>query len=228
MSTEKEQQKIPFFARLQVKYAMSYLAILALVLVLLNTYPLLAAQDLLVSSKKDSLRSQAAVMSSALMELESLSADQVARVMNRLDSMGLERILLLYDNLTQQEKEEGEEPAEQPVSPQYQYALFQEVVLALQGNDVFYSAYKEGTLLSTAAAPIVYRDMTIGAIYIRDRDETQGALLMNLQQNLRTISLVLAVIALTVSALFSRVLTARIGALLGAIRVVGELSLIHI
>ena len=34
MSTEKEQQKIPFFARLQVKYAMSYLAILALVLVL--------------------------------------------------------------------------------------------------------------------------------------------------------------------------------------------------
>ncbi|MFQ9915511.1 MAG: hypothetical protein ACLRWQ_03070 [Flavonifractor plautii] len=48
MSTEKEQQKIPFFARLQVKYAMSYLAILALVLVLLNTYPLLAAQDLLV------------------------------------------------------------------------------------------------------------------------------------------------------------------------------------
>ena len=44
----------PVFARLQVKYAMSYLAILALVLVLLNTYPLLAAQDLLVSSKKDS------------------------------------------------------------------------------------------------------------------------------------------------------------------------------
>lgn len=37
---------------------MSYLAILALVLVLLNTYPLLAAQDLLVSSKKDSLRSR--------------------------------------------------------------------------------------------------------------------------------------------------------------------------
>ena len=229
MSTEKEQQKIPFFARLQVKYAMSYLAILALVLVLLNTYPLLAAQDLLVSSKKDSLRSQAAVMSSALMELESLSADQVARVMNRLDSMGLERILvtdpsglLLYDSLTQQEKEEDGGSAEQPTSPQYQYALFQEVVLALQGNDVFYSAYKEGTLLSTAAAPIVYRDMTIGAIYIRDRDETQGALLMNLQQNLRTISLVLAVIALAVSALFSRVLTARIGALLGAIRVVGE------
>ena len=104
----KEKQKIPFFSRLQVKYALSYLALLAVVLVLLNTYPLIASQNLLISSKEDSLRSQIAVMSSALMELETLSADQVARVMNMLDNMGLERILvtdpsglILYDSLTQ-------------------------------------------------------------------------------------------------------------------------------
>ena len=85
----KEKQKIPFFSRLQVKYALSYLALLAMVLVLLNTYPLIASQNLLISSKEDSLRSQIAVMSSALMELETLSADQVARVMNMLDNMGM-------------------------------------------------------------------------------------------------------------------------------------------
>ena len=39
---------------------------------------------------------------------------------------------------------------------------------------------------------------------------------MNLQQNLRSISLVLVAIALTISFLFSKVLTSRIGALLGA------------
>ena len=88
----KEKQKLPFFSRLQVKYALSYLALLAVVLVLLNTYPLIASQNLLISSKEDSLRSQIAVMSSALMELETLAADQVARVMNMLDNMGLERI----------------------------------------------------------------------------------------------------------------------------------------
>ena len=104
----KEKQKIPFFARLQVKYALSYLALLAAVLALLNTYPLVASQNLLISSKEDSLRSQTAVMASALMELESLSSDQVARVMNMLDNMGLERILvtdpsglILYDSLAQ-------------------------------------------------------------------------------------------------------------------------------
>ena len=235
----KEKQKIPFFSRLQVKYALSYLALLAMVLVLLNTYPLIASQNLLISSKEDSLRSQIAVMSSALMELETLSADQVARVMNMLDNMGLERILvtdpsglILYDSLTQGQSEEGEDSSAQAppdtggsaasVQPSYQYALFQEVALALQGNDVLYTHYEDGVFLSTAAAPILYRGMTIGGIYICDWDNTQGTLLMSLQQNLRTISLVLMVIALLVSFFFSKVLTSRIGALLRAIRIVGE------
>ena len=227
----KAQQKIPFFSRLQVKYAMSYLAILAVVLVLLNTYPLIASQNLLFSSKRDSLKSQAAVMASALMELESLNADQVARVMNMLDSTGLSRVLvtdpsglILYDSLEQPDQEEGSETtqAETDTEQEYRYALFQEVVLALEGSDVVYSQYRDGRFLSAAATPIVYRGMTIGAIYLTEEDTTQGALLMNLQQNLRSISLVLIAIALTISFFFSKVLTSRIGALLGAIRIVGE------
>ena len=227
----RSQQKIPFFSRLQVKYAMSYLAILAVVLVLLNTYPLIASQNLLFSSKRDSLKSQAAVMASALMELESLNADQVARVMNMLDSTGLSRVLvtdpsglILYDSLAQSDPEEDSEENQPDTEPEqeYRYALFQEVVLALEGNDVVYSQYEDGCFLSTAATPIVYRVMTIGAIYLTEEDTTQGALLMNLQQNLRSISLVLVAIALTISFLFSKVLTSRIGALLGAIRIVGE------
>ncbi len=228
----KAQQKIPFFSRLQVKYAMSYLAILAVVLVLLNTYPLIASQNLLFSSKRDSLKSQAAVMASALMELESLNADQVARVMNMLDSTGLSRVLvtdpsglILYDSLDQPAPEDSEEESSQTdetTQQEYHYALFQEVVLALKGSDVVYSQYRDGCFLSTAACPIVYRGMTIGAIYLTEEDTTQGALLMNLQQNLRSISLVLIAIALTISFFFSKVLTSRIGALLGAIRIVGE------
>ena len=178
-------------------------------------------------------------MSSALMELETLSADQVARVMNMLDNMGLERILvtdpsglILYDSLTQGQESEGDASSAQSppdagggadsAQPSYQYALFQEVALALQGNDVLYTHYEDGVFLSTAAAPILYRGMTIGGIYICDWDNTQGTLLMSLQQNLRTISLVLMVIALLVSFFFSKVLTSRIKALLRAIRIVGE------
>lgn len=224
---EEKRKKVPFFSSLQMKYAMSYLVIFAVVLVLLNTYPVLASQELLFTSKRDSLKSQAAVMASALMELESLSVDQVVRVMNMLDNMGLTRILVtdpsglvLYDST----RDSGEEadPEGEKREPEYRYALYQEVVSALRGNDVFYSRYSNKVFTSTAACPIVYRGMVIGAIYILEVDSAQGALLLSLQQNLRNISLVIAAVTLLMSALFSKMLTARIGALLRAIRIVGE------
>ena len=220
-----KQNKVPFFSSLQVKYAMSYLVIFAVVLVLLNTYPVIASQELLVNSKRDSLKNQAAVMGSALMELETLSADQVSRVMTMLDSTGLDRILvtdpsglILYDSTQTPQDEEEEQPQEE----RYEYALFQEVVSALWGNDVFYSRYEDSKLISTAAAPIMYRGVIIGAIYILEVDEAQGTLLLNLQQNLRSISLVIAAVTLVMSAFFSKMLTARMAALLRAIRIVGE------
>ena len=172
MNSQK-YKKIPFFASLQVKYASSYLVIFAVVLVLLNTYPILASQDLLFGSKRDALKSQAAVVGSALMELETLSAEQVERVMTLLNITGLERVLvtdpaglILYDSAQPEQTQD------------YQYALLQEVVLALRGYDVFHSAYENQRFISTAASPIIYRGMTIGAIYLYESDQTQGELLL--------------------------------------------------
>ena len=233
MADKREKQnkkRVPFFSSLQVKYALSYLVIFVTVLVLLNTYPLIASQDLLFASKRDSLKSQTAVIASALMELETLSSEQVVRVMNMLDNMGLSRILvtdpaglILYDSLRDSGQEETQEQGEgAPEEESYRYALYQEVVLALQGYDAFHTSYTEETFVSSAAAPIVYRGMTIGAVYILEEDAGQGALLRSLQQNLRNISLVIAALALVMSTLFSKMLTSRIAALLRAIRIVGE------
>ncbi len=223
------KKPVPFFASLQVKYAASYLVIFAVVLILMNTYPVMASQELLFTSKRDALKSQTAVISSALMELESLSADQVVRVMNMLDNMGLSRILvtdpaglILYDSLKDDRGEGGQPEAEKPKEPEYRYALYQEVVTALRGKDVFYSRYSDKVFTSTAASPIVYRGVVIGAVYILEVDEAQGALLLSLQQNLRSISLIIAAVTLVMSAFFSKMLTARIAALLRAIRIVGE------
>ena len=219
---------IPFFSSLQIKYAMSYLAIFAVVLILLNTYPVLASQQLLFSSKRDALKSQTSVMASALMELETLTPDQVARVMNMLDSTGLSRVLvtdpagqILYDSWLAQ-GESGETSGAVSADAPPRYALIQEVVLALENRDVFYSRYESGTFISISAAPIIYRTMTIGAICVMETDLTQGALLLNLQQNLNRISLIIALVTLVMSTVFSRMLTARITALLKAIRIVGQ------
>ena len=232
MEPEKQKQKrkrVPFFSSLQFKYTASYLVIFAVVLILMNTYPLIASQELLFTSKRDALKSQAAVISSALIELESLSADQVIRVMNMLDNMGLRRILvtdpaglILYDSLKDNPAQQEENEEKEVSAPEYRYALYQEVVGALGGKDVFYSRYLDKEFISTAAAPVVYRGVVIGAVYILEVDSAQGILLYNLQQNLRTISSVIAVITLLMSALFSKMLTSRTAALLRAIRIVGE------
>ena len=226
---EEKDRKVPFFASLQTKYALSYLSIFIVVLVLMNTYPVLASQDLVFTSKRDSLKNQAAVMASALMELESLSADQVVRVMNMLDNMGLTRILvtdpaglILYDSTRDDWGGAGPPETAEEEPTEYRYALYREITAALRGKDVFYSRYTDQVFTSTAACPIVYRGMVIGAIYVLEVDEAQGALLQDLQENLRNISVVVAIVTLILSALFSQVLAARVGALLGAIRIVGQ------
>ena len=57
-------------ASLQRKFSFSYIAIILAVLILLNSYPLLVSQNLMVSSTQANLRSTAKVIESALMGLE--------------------------------------------------------------------------------------------------------------------------------------------------------------
>ncbi len=229
MADQKKKNRIPFLHSLQGKYAMSYLVIFAVVLLLLNTYPVIASQDLLFASKKDSMKSQATMIASTLMELESLNSEQVTRVMHMLDNKGLSRVLvtdpsslILYDSQNDVDLDEKEQEEKEESEETYRYALYQEVVTALHGSDVVCSHYQDKAFVTTAACPVIYRGMIIGAIYILEVDSVQGTLLFNLQQNLRNISLVIAAVTLVLSALFSNVLTARMAALLRAIRIVGE------
>lgn len=229
MSEQKKKGKETFFFSLQIKYAMSYLAILAVVLILLNSYPILATQNLLFRSKQESLRNQTLVISSALMELESLSGDQVERVITMLGISGGTAILVtdpsglvIYDSTCLPSDPSEEDAAEGDQAPQYRYALMQEIVLALRGYDTTHSRYKEGRFISTATAPVIYRGMTIGAVLIYEEDVAQGILLEDLQKNLRSISIAVAAVALVMSTIFSRILTGRFTALLRAIRIVGE------
>ena len=206
---------------IQVKYALTYIAVIAAVLVLLNTYPVLVSQDLIFKSKQTSLQSQTAVMASALAGLENLTAEGVEQVMNQLDDMGLTRIMvtdaagmILYDTV------EGG-------GTLYQYALIREVAYALSGNVVFHKIYTDGQFRCSAASPVVYRNMNIGAIFVYEEDSEQAALLQGVQNNLRSMSLVIAAVVLVMSVVFSKALTGRIGALLRAIRIVREGNYSH-
>lgn len=215
---EAESKKVSFGRSLKTKFAATYFVIVAAVVVLLNTYPVIVSQDLMYQSKHLSLQGQAAVIASALAGPEPLTSESVERTISVLSISGIRRIMvtdpagvILYDY------DNGERTAAQG-----RYALIWELTSALKGNDAFRSEYRDGAFRSRAAVPVTYRGVIIGAVYLYEYDAEQGTLLQGIQSNLRTISIVICAVAAVAILVFTRALTRRIGTLLRAIRVVRE------
>lgn len=208
---EREHNKIPLRSRLQLKFAISYLVLIVSVLALLNTYPIIVSQDMVFKAKQSSLQNQASVIASAVASPGLLTQEGVAQVMEMLDEGSLTRVmitdtegLVLYDSASVGE-----------TAPRY--LLVQELVRALNGQDVFSCNYSAGAFRSTAATPVLYRNAIIGGIYLYEYDSEQGDIISGLQQNLFRISLVLLALALLISALLSRTMTRRISKLIAGI-----------
>ena len=203
-------------ANLQVKFSMSYIAVIIAVLVLMNTYPLTASEDLVFRSKETTLKSSVSVMATALTGLEELSEENVASALTVVEDTGISRILvtdpagrILYDS-------------RETDSALGRYVFYTEIVQALHGNDVFYSAFADGAFQSRCASPVIYRSQTIGAVYAYEYDIEQASLLHSLQNTLLRISGAVLATVVMLSVLLSRVLTRRFGVLAGAIRQMRE------
>ena len=195
---------------LQFKFGLSYILIIAGVLLLLNTYPLRVSQDLVFRSKATTLQSSVSVMVYSLSGLDRLTEENVSQAMAVVEETGLSRILVtdsagkvLYDT-----RETNDALGE--------YSFYTEIVQALLGNDVFSSSYRGGAFRSRAASPVLYQNQIIGAVYAYEYDTEQAALLEGLQGNLLRLSAGIAVVVLCLSGLLSRALTRKIGQLLTA------------
>ncbi|WP_297711094.1 HAMP domain-containing sensor histidine kinase [Dysosmobacter sp.] len=209
------------YSSLQVKFGLSYILIIAAVLLLLNTYPLRVSQDLVFRSKEATLESSVSVMVYSLSGLDHLTEENVAQAMAVVEETGMSRILVtdetgrvLYDT-----RETGSAVGE--------YAFYTEIVQALLGSDVFTSTYQNGAFRSRASSPVLYQSQVIGAVYAYEYDTEQAALLEGLQANLLQLSAMIGVAVLVLSVVLSRVLTRKIGQLLTAIRQVREGAYSH-
>ena len=79
---------------MKAKFGLSYLVIIAAVLLLLNTYPLLVSEDLVFRSKETTLQSAVSVMVYSLSGLDRLDEQNVAEAMAVVEETGLSRILV--------------------------------------------------------------------------------------------------------------------------------------
>jgi signal transduction histidine kinase len=205
-------RRVAWWQSIRVRLFSSYLFIVAAVLLVLNSYPILAMQNSVFRMKQTSVQNQASVVASALSSLETLNEDEVEQVMNQLDTSGLNRLIvtdemgmILFDT-TKNEDSAGK------------YALLQEISQALQGKDVFRSDYSEDAFRSRAAVPVVYHGVVIGCVYVYEYDSDQAALLVSLRQNLEKLSVAFVLVAFLISFLVSSSMTRKTAKLLQGIQ----------
>ena len=187
------------------------MAILLVVLVLMNTYPLIVSQDLVFRSKHTALQNAAAAINASFTGLEELTAENVADAMYASETEGVSRAVVtdaagyvLYDT-----RELGNAAGH--------FVFYTELVEALRGNSAVYCVYEGSAFHSSAAQPVLYRNQIIGGVYVYDYDTEQASLLENLRDMLLRISVAVAALMLIVSALFGRSLTRRLESLQEAI-----------
>ncbi|MBU5628056.1 HAMP domain-containing histidine kinase [Oscillibacter sp. MSJ-2] len=190
-------------------------------LILLNTYPLIVSENLVFQSKQSTLQNNVTVMVSALSGLDRLTEENVTAAMTVVEETGISRILVtdakgkvLYDT-----RETGGAVGS--------YALYTEIVQALDGNDTFYCSFSDDAFRSRASSPVLYQNQIIGSVYAYEYDTAQASLLRGFQSNLRSLSMVVGLLVLALSAILSRALTRQISDLLSAIRKVREGAYSH-
>lgn len=190
----------------------SFLALLLVVLLLLlNILPITSSRDAVFQEKENSISGQAAILAASLAKLDKPNRDSVAEVLHLLDISGFEKTTVVdgegkavYDN-----------PGSQSGGQQSQ-----DIADALGGRIVFRSAYTGSAFLSSCAIPISRQGAITGAVYLMEQDRERADIIIELENQIRLISLVVILIVLALAAVFSSVIIRRIQELAQSIRIV--------
>lgn len=102
------------------------------------------------------------------------------------------------------------------------YAVFPEIVSALDSNNVFSWTSQNGTMCSKAATPIYSYGTLVGCIYLMENDAEQGALIESLRNNTLTVTVFLEIVVILFSLFFSKAFTRRLRRIMVSMRIIRE------
>ena len=198
---------------------MTYVFITFIMLLVLNIYCSRASQNLFNESKKTSMIEKCQLASDEIAALEVVNANNVAQCISQIDSLKATRIIVtnqhgmtLYDSAN---------------TAMGTYALLPEVVLAVAGNDVYTSDYRDGVIQSRAATPILYYGTTIGCIYMMEYDTAQGALIASLQSTVLRLTLILEVLVLVFSLIYAVSFSRRLQRIMTSMKIIQDGDYTH-
>jgi len=187
----------------------SFLGVLLIVLLLmLNIFPTTTSRDTVFQEKQSALSSQAAILASSLAKLDKPDRESVTQVLHLLDISGFARTVVVdnsgqavYDS-TNGENTPGD------------------LRTALDSKTVFRSNYTGTAFVSSCAIPISRQGVITGAVYLQEQDMERAEIILDLQGQIRRLSLTVSLIVLALFLAFSSVIIRRIQALASSMRIV--------
>ena len=202
------------YGNTQFHYAMTYVVITFVVLLILNIYCSNISQSLFNQSKESSMIQKCQLAADEIATLEVLNSSTVNTIINQMESLKSSRMIVtdrsgatLYDSAG---------------TGTYDHVLVPEILTALQGNDVFSSVYHDGVMDSRAATPIDYYGTVVGCVYMTEHDATQGALIKSLQTTVLRITLLLEITVVIYSLAFAVRFSRRLRQIMTSMRIIQE------
>ena len=187
-----------------------------LLLIIINTYPVIAMRNVVQADKERAMSSTASVVSSALSGLDVLTPDNVSGVIDLLNVTEDNHILVTNESRIVVYDSWGESVGANLT------ASFPEMNRVFAGKLVFLSDYDIDSFTSQVCAPVMVNKNIIGSVYLVEEDTEQADMILGIRNRLAFLSGGVGVLAIALSMLLAHTLTLRIRDLAGAVRVVQE------
>jgi len=198
----------------QLRYAIIYVLITSVTLVLLNIYCSTISQDLFNKSKEASMIEKCQLAANEISELEVINPSTVSDAISQMGSLKVARLIvtdhtgvIIYDSTH---------------SDASGYALLPEIVCAMEGNDVFSCQYLDGAMQAHAATPVISYGTTLGCVYMMEYDTDQGRLLQSLQSNVLRITVILEIVVILFSLAFANTFSRRLRQIMASMRIIQQ------
>jgi len=213
ITSESKPPKIRYNST-QLRYALVYIIVTAIVLLFLNIYSSGASQQIFYQSKKASMLEKCQLAATEIASLDVLNTSTISNAVSQMGGLHVSRLVItdlngicIYDSMSTE-------------SSGSSYILLPEVVKALESNDVFTWQYQKGAMESHAAMPVYSYGTLIGCVYIMEYDAPQGALIHSLGNNILTITFMLELVVILFSFTFYFMFTKRLRRIFTSMRII--------
>ena len=184
-------------------------------ILILNVYPSTALSNLLVEAKKGEMLERGLAVSAVLQSVNYENKDGVREAVQKIIDKEKENIIVM--NPAREIIYSTRDPSE-IVDDKFEESFKS----ALLGFDAFNCVYDESSFKSSVTMPIMHQTHVNGIIYISQVDEDDSKLLVDIRNSFASVSIAIAVCGGALVALFLKMFSSKVSALLKGVHQVGS------